>query len=83
MGWLKDNKTEIQLVTALLLCLFGCTLLAAGFVVAPLGLIEHSVLIAFGEIMTFAGALFGIDYVYKYRMFQKNKEDKEDKDTDK
>lgn len=65
MGWLKDNKTEIQLVVAVLLCIFGCVLLTAGFIVAPLGTIDTSVLVGFGEVMTFAGALFGIDYIYK------------------
>ena len=29
--------------------------------------IDSSVLIAFGEILTFVGSLVGIDYHYKYR----------------
>lgn len=43
----------------------GCVLLIAGFIVDPLGEIHQSVLIGFGECMTFAGALLGIDYRYK------------------
>ncbi|MCM1452595.1 MAG: hypothetical protein NC102_10055 [Clostridium sp.] len=43
----------------------GAGLLIAGFIVAPTGEIHSSVLVAFGEIMTFAGAVFGIDYKYK------------------
>lgn len=43
----------------------GCGLLIAGFIVAPLGEIHQSVLIGFGECLTFAGALLGIDYRYK------------------
>ena len=31
------------------------------------GVIDNSVLIAFGEILTFVGSLFGIDYHYKYK----------------
>lgn len=34
-------------------------------VIAPPGEIHSSVLIAYGEVMTFAGALFGIDYHYR------------------
>ena len=52
----------------MLLILVGCGLLIAGFVVAPLGIIDTSVLTAFGEASTFAGALFGIDYTYKYKI---------------
>ena len=49
------------------MCAFGCALLACGFVAVPTGEIHHSVLIAFGEILTFAGSLIGIDYHYRYR----------------
>ena len=45
----------------------GAGLLIAGFIVPPVGIIDSSVLIAFGEIGTFAGSLFGIDYHYKYK----------------
>lgn len=65
-----DNKTKInlQLISALLLIVVGCGLLISGFIVAPLGMIDPTVLTAFGETSTFAGALFGIDYTYKYKM---------------
>lgn len=55
----------MQLVVAASLVLVGCGLLIAGFIVAPLGIIHNSVLVAFGETCTFAGALFGVDYHYK------------------
>lgn len=63
----KEMKLNIQLVVATLLVLVGCGLLTAGFVVAPLGIIHSSVLVAFGETCTFAGALFGVDYHYRVR----------------
>lgn len=47
------------------MCAVGAGLLIAGFIVDPTGAIHSSVLVAFGETMTFAGALFGIDYKYK------------------
>lgn len=55
-------------MTALILVLVGCGLLVAGFIVDPLGIIDASVLTAFGETCTFGGALFGIDYTYKYKI---------------
>ena len=38
----------------------------AGLLGPPVGIIDSSVLVAFGEMSTFAGALLGIDYRYRY-----------------
>ena len=61
------HKATLQLISAIVLIIVGCGLLIAGFMMPPPGEIHNSVLIAFGEILTFAGALFGIDYHYKYK----------------
>jgi hypothetical protein len=61
------NMKNFQLTAAIALCTFGCTMLLAGFCCPPLGEIHHSLLIAFGEILTFSGSLIGIDYKYRYR----------------
>ena len=58
---------KIQLILSVGLCVFGGLLLIAGFIAPPIGEIHHSVLIAFGEILTFSGSLIGIDYKYRYR----------------
>jgi hypothetical protein len=42
-------------------------LLTAGLFTPPVGEIHHSLLIAFGEILTFSGSLIGIDYHYRYK----------------
>ena len=63
----KNHKSAIQLCSAIFLITVGCGLLIAGFILPPSGEIHNSVLVAFGEILTFAGALFGIDYHYKYK----------------
>ena len=65
-----NTKLTLQLLTAILLVVVGCGLLIAGFIVAPLGIIHSSVLTAFGEACSFGGALFGIDYTYKYKMYK-------------
>lgn len=59
-----DNGT-LQLVVASVMVIAGCALLGFGFAFPPKGEIHSSVLVAFGEILTFAGALFGIDYRYR------------------
>lgn len=56
-----------QLILASALVFFGCGLLVAGISIPPVGVIDSSVLVAFGEILTFAGSLVGIDYHYRYR----------------
>lgn len=61
------KNTIIQLVTAALLSLAGMAMLFCGVYIAPQGEIHESLLIGFGEIATFAGALFGIDYHYRQR----------------
>ena len=50
---------------ACILVVVGIGLLIAGFCVVPVGIIHSSILVAFGEVLTFVGALFGIDYHYK------------------
>lgn len=68
----KNHKSAIQLCSAIFLITAGCGLLIAGFILPPSGEIHNSVLVAFGEILTFAGALFGIDYHYKYKDHEKD-----------
>ena len=63
---MKDNH-NIQLLTAAVLSLGGLVMLFCGIFIEPHGQIHESLLIGFGEVATFAGALFGIDYVYKHK----------------
>lgn len=62
------KRLTIQLIIAILLTLSGIVLLFSGFWINPQGLIDNSVLVAFGEISTFAGALFWVDYTYKFKI---------------
>lgn len=71
----KDNKHTIQLISSILLVLFGCVLITLGFFFDPTGEIHPSVLTAFGEILTFAGAVIGVDYNYKYKRDKDAKND--------
>lgn len=62
------KRLTVQLTMAILLTLSGIVLLFCGFWSDPQGEVDSSVLVAFGEISTFAGALFGVDYSYKLKM---------------
>ena len=62
------KRLTVQLIIAILLTMSGIVLLFSGFWIDPQGLIDNSVLVAFGEISTFAGALFGVDYTYKFKI---------------
>ena len=66
----KLPENIIQLVTAAILSIGGLVMLFCGVYLDPLGELHESLLIGFGEVATFAGAIFGVDYSYKQR--QKN-----------
>ena len=58
-------RANLQLITAALLSVGGLVLLFIGTFIAPEGEIHESLLVGFGEIATFCGALMGVDYVYR------------------
>lgn len=63
----RFHLATLQLVTAVILTFSGILLLFFGLYLAPTGEIHASVLVGFGEVSTFAGALFGVDYRYKMK----------------
>lgn len=72
------SKKDIQLLIAVITIIAGLALLFMGLWIPPIGIIDNSVLIAFGEVATFAGSLLGVDYTYKYKLekIKRNDEDK-------
>ena len=56
---------KLQKIMAVAVVLFGVTLITVSFLIPPAGVIDPTVLTAFGETLTFAGALLGIDAHYK------------------
>ena len=64
---MKFMKPTLQLLTAAVMSIGGLILLFCGIFIDPQGEIDSSLLIGFGEVATFAGALFGIDYTYRYK----------------
>lgn len=62
-------KTKrIQPIAAFALVIFGVVMITTAFIVPPTGVIDPTVLTAFGEILTFAGSLIGIDYHYRFKV---------------
>lgn len=66
----QNTKLTIQVILAVILVIAGLTLLFLGFQTQPPGEIHDSILIAYGEVSTFAGSLLGIDYHYRYKEFK-------------
>lgn len=74
-------KLTLQLIVACVVTLAGLVLLFCGFWVSPPGEIHNSVLVGFGEALSFAGALFGVDYSYKFKEWR-NRQRNEHKDEE-
>ena len=72
----KEVKLTIQVILAVILVLSGISLLFLGFNSPPPGEIHDSILVAFGEACSFAGALMGIDYTYRFKMYKIDMEDR-------
>lgn len=58
-----SKNFEIFLCAVSLLA--GITLLIIGVLTPPAGVIDSSLLIAWGETLTFIGSVIGIDYSYR------------------
>lgn len=71
-----EKKLTIQLWLGVFLAIIGVILIFAGFICEPLAEIHNSVLIAFGEVSTFSGALIGVDYKYSYQKWKDRRIDK-------
>lgn len=69
----KKQKLNLQLWLGFILAAFGMVLIIASFIVPPLGVIHASVLAALGEVFTFSGCLLGLDYKYKYKVYEHDK----------
>lgn len=58
-------KTKKQIWLAVTMVIFGMVMITAAFFVPPVGVIDPTVLTAFGEMLTFSGSIIGIDYHYR------------------
>ncbi len=79
----QEQKMTIQFWAGLGIVMVGLVLLFLGFYAVPIGEIAPSVLTAFGEIATFSGALIGVDYRYRFKMYEEERKTRirEEEDT--
>ena len=83
LGNKSFTKFDTQLLLGVLVTIFGLALIMISFFVKPVGYIDPTVLTAFGEILTFSGALLGIDANYRIHVHRiKHKDGTEELDTD-
>lgn len=68
-----EKKYTAQFIFGIFTTICGLALLFIGLFMPPIGVIHSSLLVAFGEVATFSGALIGIDYSYKIKAFINNK----------
>lgn len=66
-----EKKLTIQLWVGVAIAFIGIALLIMGFLTPPGGEIHDSVLVAYGEVATFAGSLIGVDYHYRFREYER------------
>lgn len=66
------KKLTIQFALGCIVTIAGIALLFIGVFIPPMGEIDSSLLVAFGEVATFAGALIGVDYHYKFKEYEKS-----------
>lgn len=76
-------KLGVHLSIAVMLTIAGLVLLFSSFWVEPTGIIDSSVLVAYGEVSTFAGGLLGVSYHYRYKVHQITKTEEDDEDESK
>ena len=72
----------VQLLIAVIATMFGLTLVGLALFMPPRGVIDPTVLTAYGETLTFVGALIGIDYRYRERKPKRSSEIKEQDSQD-
>lgn len=56
------------MIIAVILVCFGVILIIIAFIVPPAGIIDPTVLTAYGETLTFSGSLIGLDYHYRAKI---------------
>lgn len=73
----KITKLDQEFILACILVLAGIVLIFLGFFTEPEGEISPSVLTAFGEILTFAGSVIGMDFSYRSKLTNRKKDNED------
>lgn len=76
----QKQKMTLEFLFGFICALIGIGLLWAALFIPPIGIIDASVLTAVGEVLTFSGALVGIDYTYRFKSFKESANGKQTSD---
>lgn len=68
----QRQKMTIEFFFGFICALIGIGLLWVSLFIPPVGIIDASVLAAVGEVLTFSGALVGIDYTYRFKSLKES-----------
>lgn len=79
----KLSKQDQQFILAVILVVAGLVLIFFGFFTDPRGEISPSVLTAFGETLTFCGAVIGLDYNYRSKLINRTKDNEDHEEHEK
>ena len=76
----KVNRDIIQFISSLITLIAGIVLVFLGFFAVPIGVIDYTVITAFGLFLSFVGAVWHIDLKYDFKTREIEREIKKDKD---
>lgn len=65
----RISKHKVQIWAAMIVLVIGCLTIVSGLIMPPMGEIHPSVLIAFGECLTFVGAVLGAKYYTDFKSY--------------
>ena len=78
----KRNRDIIQFISSLITLVAGIVLVFLGFFAVPIGVIDYTVITAFGLFLSFVGAVWHIDLKYDFKTREIERDLKKDKEVD-
>ena len=78
----KGTRDIIQFISSLITLVAGIVLVFLGFFAVPIGVIDYTVITAFGLFLSFVGAVWHIDLKYDFKTKEIERAIKKDKEVD-
>lgn len=77
----KGTRDIIQFISSLITLVAGIVLVFLGFFAVPIGVIDYTVITAFGLFLSFVGAVWHIDLKYDFKTKEIESEIKKGKEV--
>lgn len=77
----KRNRDIIQFISSLITLIAGIVLVFLGFFAVPIGVIDYTVITAFGLFLSFVGAVWHIDLKYDFKTKEIEREIKKNEEV--